>query len=167
MDTQPRDRSPDRRDAAGRSDSLDLILGYARQSYDQQLARLETYRSRAGSLLAFAAVLVTLSAGTAPGAGRSVAQAAGTLLVSMAAVLFLAVSLGEGLRVAPSVLSLARSDLADPPHVIKSRLLRNTLDVLGPNQRTVARLGAVPSIGLLCLVAGTIVIGVRVTLLLL
>lgn len=155
------------RRCGGGSDSLDLVLDYARRSYEQQFTRLDAYRARSGNLLAFAAVLVTFSTGATPGDSTSVAQAAGTLLVSVAAVLFLIVSLGKGLRVAPSVPSLARSDMSDSPEVIKSRLLRNTLGVLGPNERAVERLGGLLSVGLLCLLAGTIVIGARVTLLLL
>ena len=148
-------------------DSLDLILSYARQSYDRQIARLETYRTRAGSLLAFAAVLVALSAGAAPEVGRDLAQAVGTVAVLIAAVLFLAASSARGLREVPSVRSLSALDIADPPATTKAGLLRNTLVALRFNRRLLTRVGAVLSVGLAWLLVGTILIGVRVTLLLL
>lgn len=124
--------------ASGGTDSLDLVLGYARQSYLQQSTSLDAYRTRAGRLLAFAAVLVTLSAGTTPAPHLSLAQAAGTVFV----------------------------DLDAPRHATQERLLRSTLDVLGSNQRLLTRVRTVLSVGLVCLLAGTIIIGLRVATLL-
>lgn len=147
--------------------SLQTILGYARQNYAQQFVTIEAYRARAGSLLAFAAVLVAISAGSAQRDSPSLSQAGGTVLVLASAVLFLIVSLGEGLRFAPSRRTLARSDVTAPVRQTHERLLRGTLDVLGLNQRIISRLRALLSAGLLCLVAGTILIGARVTELLL
>jgi len=147
--------------------SLQTILSYARQNYAQQFVTLEAYRARAGSLLAFAAVLVAISAGSAQRGAPSLSQAGGTVLVLAAAVLFLLVSLGEGLRYAPSRRTLARSDVTAPVHETHERLLRGTLDVLDFNQRILGRLRALLFVGLLCLVAGTILIGARVTELLL
>jgi hypothetical protein len=167
MDRRAQSRSKDRRSTDGDGDSLDLILGYSRQSYDQQFSRLETYRTRAGSLLAFAAVLVALSAGAAPRAGRDLAQAVGTVAVLIAAVLFLVASSARGLREVPSVRALSELDIADPPTDTKAGLLRNTLVALRFNRRLLTRVGAVLSVGLAWLLVGTILIGVRVTLLLL
>ena len=127
--------------------SLQSILNYARQNYAQQFVTLEAHRARAGSLLAFAAVLVAISAGSAQRDAPSLFQAGGTVLVLASAVLFLIVSLGEGLRY--------------------ERLLRDTLDVLGFNQRILGRRRAMSSVGLLCLATGTMLIGARVTELLL
>ena len=101
------------------SGSLQTILSYARQNYAKQFVTLEAYRARAGSLLAFAAVLVAISAGSASRDAPSLFQAGGTVLV------------------------------------------------LGFNQRILGRRRAMSSVGLLCLVAGTILIGARVTGLLL
>ena len=152
--------------ASGGTDSLDLVLGYARQSYLQQSTSLDAYRTRAGSLLAFAAVLVTLSAATTPAPHLSLAQAAGTVFVVLSAILFLVASVGESLRVAPSTRTLAQSDLDAPRHATQERLLRSTLDVLGANQRVLTRVRTVLSVGLVCLLAGTIIIGLRVAMLL-
>ena len=71
------------------------------------------------------------------------------------------------LRAAPSPRTLARSDVTAPVRETYERLLRGTLDVLDFNQRILSRRRALSSVGLLCLVAGTILIGVRVTGLLL
>lgn len=166
MSEQDAQAKPDEESDTGRVDSLQLILSYARESYLQQFATLDTYRARAGSLLAFAAVLVTLSAAAAPRVDRSLAQAGGTGFVMLSAILLLLVSLGKGLQAAPSRRTLARSDLAAPAHTTEQRLLRDTPDVVGSNQRILTRLGTVLSIGLLCLVVGTIIIGVRVAVLL-
>jgi hypothetical protein len=149
------------------ADSLQIILGYARENYLQQFTTLDAYRARAASLLAFAAVLVALSAGAAPRDARSLLQAGGTIFVLASAVLFLIVSLGEGLRVAPSRRTLERSDLSAPVQATQERLLRGTLDVLGVNKRILTRLRTLLSVGLLCLVTGTIIIGAHVTELLL
>jgi len=83
------------------------------------------------------------------------------------AVLFLIVSLGEGLRYAPSRRTLAQSDVTAPVRETHERLLRDTLDVLGFNQRILGRRRAMSSVGLLCLAMGTMLIGARVTGLLL
>jgi len=152
---------------SARAGSLQTILGYARQNYAQQFVTLEAYRARAGSLLAFAAVLVAISAGSAQRDAPSLSQAGGTVLVLASAVLFLIVSLGEGLRAAPSPRTLARSDVTAPVRETHERLLRGTLDVLGFNQRILSRLRTLLSVGLLCLATGTILIGARVTELLL
>ena len=157
-------RGEQRNEPAG---SLQTILSYARQNYAQQFVTLEAYRARAGSLLAFAAVLVAISAGSASRDAPSLFQAGGTVLVLASAVLFLIVSLGEGLRAAPSRRTLARSDVTAPMHETHERLLRGTLDILGFNRRILGRLRTLLSVGLLCLVAGTILIGARVTELLL
>ncbi len=71
------------------------------------------------------------------------------------------------LRAAPSPRTLARSDVTAPVRETYERLLRGTLDVLDFNQRILSRRRALSSVGLLCLVAGTIRVGVRVTGLLL
>ena len=147
--------------------SLQTILSYARQNYAQQFVTLEAYRARAGSLMAFAAVLVAISAGSAQRGAPSLSQAGGTVLVLASAVLFLIVSLGEGLRYAPSRRTLARSDVTAPMHETHERLLRGTLDILGFNRRILGRLRTLLSVGLLCLATGTILIGARVTELLL
>ena len=145
------------------SGSLQTILNYARQNYAQQFVTLEAHRARAGSLLAFAAVLVAISAGSAQRDAPSLFQAGGTVLVLASAVLFLIVSLGESLRYVPSRRTLARSDVTAPVRETHERLLRGTLDVLDFNQRILSRRRALSSVGLLCLVAGTILIGARVT----
>jgi len=147
--------------------SLQTILTYARQNYAQQFVTIEAYRARAGSLLAFAAVLVAISAGSASRGAPSLLQAGGTVLVLASAVLFLIVSLGEGLRYAPSRRTLAQSDVTAPVRETHERLLRDTLDVLGFNQRILGRRRAMSSVGLLCLAMGTMLIGARVTGLLL
>ena len=64
------------------------------------------------------------------------------------------VSLGEGLRAAPSPRTLARSDVTAPVWETHERLLRGTLDVLDFNRRILGRLRALLFVGLLCLVAG-------------
>ncbi len=110
---------------------------------------------------------MTFSGGIAPRDARSAWQAGGTVFVLASAVLFLIVSLGEGLRVTPSRRTLERSNLAAPVQATQERLLRGTLDILGFNKRILARLRTLLSVGLLCLVAGTIIIGARVTELLL
>jgi len=95
-------KPPDERRGSDGKDSLDLVLDYARQSYGQQFAAQDAYRTRAGSLLAFAAVLVALSAGAVPRGGGRVAQAAGTVFVVLSVGL-LCLLLGTviiGLRVA-------------------------------------------------------------------
>lgn len=153
------------RDAA--HNSLDLILSYARQSYDQQVATLEVYRSRAGSLLAFAAVLVTLTSRTGPDLTRSLAQATGTVCVLVSAVLFLVVSSAKGFREVPSTHSLEIWDIDASPEQSKVRLLRHTLVAIRSNSHALSLVGAVLAIGLAWLLAGTILIGVRLTLLLL
>ncbi len=134
--------------------SLQTILSYARQNYARQFVTLEAYRARAGSLLAFAAVLVAVSAGSAQRGAPSLSQAGGTVLVLASSVLFLIVSLGEGLRYAPSRRTLARSDVTAPVRETHERLLRGTLDVLDFNRRILGRLRALLFVGLLCLVAG-------------
>lgn len=147
--------------------SLDLVLSYARQSYAQQVVALETYRSRAGSLLAFAAVLVTLASGTGPAVTRSLAQAIGTVCVLVSAVLFLVVSSAKGFREIPSMSSLETWDIDAPPEQSKVRVLRHTLVAIRSNRRALGLVGAVLSIGLVWLLAGTILIGVRLAQLLL
>lgn len=151
----------------GPADSLQIILSYARESYLQQFATLDAYRARAASLLAFAAVLVAISAGTAPRVARSLLLAGGTIFVLASAVLFLIVSLAQRFEAAPSARTLARSDIAAPAQATQEQLLRGTLDVLRSNQRILTRLSGLLSAGLLGLVAGTVIIGVRVTGLLL
>jgi len=133
-------KPPDERRGSDGKDSLDLVLDYARQSYGQQFAAQDAYRTRAGSLLAFAAVLVALSAGAVPRGGGRVAQAAGTVFVVLAAILFLVGSLGESLQIAPSTRTLIQSDMEAPRRLTQERLLRSTLDVLGSNQRVLTRL---------------------------
>ena len=119
--------------------SLQSILNYARQNYAQQFVTLEAHRARAGSLLAFAAVLVAISAGSAQRDAPSLFQAGGTVLVLASAVLFLIVSLGESLRYVPSRRTLARSDVTAPVRETHERLLRGTLDVLDFNHRILSR----------------------------
>jgi len=147
-------------------DSLDLILAYARQSYDQQFASLDAYRARAGSLLAFAAVLVTLAAGDLTTGHDSTALAAGTLFVLQAAVLFLIASAGRSLQVAPSTRTLASAELRAERRLTEERVLRSTLDVLDSNHRVLSRARALLSVGLLSLLVGTVIIGLRLALLL-
>ena len=91
-------------------------------------------------------------------APRSRAAGGGTVLVLASAVLFLIVSLGEGLRAAPSPRTLARSDVTAPVRETHERLLRGTLDVLGFNQRLLGRLRALSSVGPLRIATGTILI---------
>ena len=167
MDEQTTSAAPNSEYGNEPAGSLQTILTFARQNYAQQFVTLEAYRARAGSLLAFAAVLVAISAGSAPRDAPSLSQAGGTVLVLASAVLFLIVSLGEGLRAAPSPRTLARSDVTAPVRETHERLLRGTLDVLGFNQRILSRLRTLLSVGLLCLATGTILIGARVTELLL
>ncbi len=168
MNEQNTPAQPRREHGNAPAGSLQTILSYARQNYAQQFVTLEAYRARAGSLLAFAAVLVAISSGSASSDAPSLSQAGGTVLVLASAVLFLIVSLGEGLRAAPSPRTLARSDVTAPVHETHERLLlRGTLDVLDFNRRILGRLRTLLSVGLLCLVAGTILIGARVTELLL
>ena len=167
MDSPAHKRSSGQRGAGADRNSLDLILTYARQSYDQQVATLEMHRSRAGSLLAFAAVLVTLASGTGPAVTRSLAQAIGTVCVLVSAVLFLVVSSAKGFREIPSMSSLETWDIDASPEQSKVRLLRHTLAAIRSNRRALGLVGAVLSIGLAWLLAGTILIGVRLALLLL
>jgi len=84
-------------------------------------------------------------------APRSRAAGGGKVLVLASVVLFLIVSLGEGLRAAPSPRTLARSDVTAPVHETLEGLLRGTLDVLGFNQHILSRLRALSSVGLLYL----------------
>ena len=84
----------------------------------------------------------------------------------LAAILFLVGSLGESLQIASSTRTLAQSDMEAPRRLTQERLLRSTLDVLGSNQRVLTRLRKVLSVGLLCLLLGTVIIGLRVALLL-
>lgn len=154
-DTEPDSRS-----------SLEIVLEYARYSYDQQFASLDAYRARAGSLLAFAAVLVALSAGTGPPGTAAVTKGLGTMFVVASAVLFLVASAAERLQVAPSTHALDEFELDASRRTTQERLLRSTLDVLGANRRVLTRVRTVLSIGLLCLLMGTIIIGMRMTLLL-
>ena len=70
-------------------------------------------------------------------------------------------------RAAPSRRTPTRSDVTAPVRETHERLLRGTLDVLGFNQRILSRLRTLLSVGLLCLATGTILIGARVTELLL
>ncbi len=167
MDSQARDQPPNPHENDSGRDSLDLILSYARRSYDQQVGTLETYRSRAGSLLAFAAVLVTLTSGAGPDLTRSLAQAIGTVCVLVSAVLFLVVSSAKGFREIPSMGSLETWDIDAPLEQSKITLLRHTLVAIRSNRRALGLVGAVLSIGLAWLLAGTILIGVRLALLLL
>lgn len=117
--------------------------------------------------MAFAAVLVAVSAGAAQRQASSLTQVGGTTLDLVSAVLLLSVSLGEGLRVAPSHRTLARSSVTTPVRDTHDRLLRGTLDVPSVDQGILLRLRAVLSVGLLCLVAGTVLIRANVTGLLL
>lgn len=155
-----------RSNARDGDDSLDLVLGYARQSYDLQFARHDAYRARSGTLLAFAAVLVTLSAGTAPAGPPGKTHIAGTGAVLVAAVVFMMASSGPGLRLIPPVRWFTATDVTDPAATTKERLLRSLTVALESNQRTLRRLSTLLSVGLLWLLLGTILIGVRFTLLL-
>jgi hypothetical protein len=154
-------------DAATATDSLDLILDTARRGYEQQIAAFESHRARAGTLLAFAAVLVTFSAATSPSTGHAPTHAAGTACVLLAAVLFLVASSGSGLRLVPTIRWLKTAEVGDGAVTTKERLLRSILAALEANRRPLARLEAFISIGLLWLLLGTTVSGVRFALLLL
>lgn len=81
-----------------------------------------------------------------------------------AAVLFLIASSGYRLRTAPSPRSLARSDLEAPSGGTARRLLRSTLVAVEANGQALRRLESVFAAGLVCLVTGTIVIGLLMTL---
>ena len=166
MDPNGYGRQPTRRSTPSSPDSLDIILESAARSYEHQFRFLESYRARAGNLLAFAAVLVTLSAGTTPVRERSLTQATGTVFVLLAAVLFLVASVGESLQVTPPPHRFAQMGPDSPPEVTKQRLLRGMLEALVSNDRTLVRVRAVLSIGLVCLVLGTVIIGLRVAVLL-
>ena len=80
-----------------------------------------------------------------------------------AAVLFLVASSGYRLRTAPSPRSLAHSDLEAPPGSTARQLLRSTLFAVEANGRALRRLERVFAIGLVCLLAGTVVIGLYMT----
>lgn len=153
-------------DSADDGDSLDLILTYARQSYDLQFARHDAYRARSGTLLAFAAVLVALSAGSVTAAPPGKAHVAGTGAVLVAAVVFMVASSGSGLQLVPSARWVMATDVADPAATTKRRLLRSLTVAIESNQRALRRLSTLLSVGLLWLLVGTILIGVRLTLLL-
>jgi hypothetical protein len=167
MSSQSHDGPPENLKGAADDDSLDLVLDRARRGYEQQIATFESHRARAGTLLAYAAVLVTFSAATSPTTGHAPTQAAGTACVLLAAGLFLVASSGSGLRLVPTIRWLKTAEVRDPAVTTKERLLRNVLATLESNQRPVARLEAILSIGLLWLLLGTIIIGVRFALLLL
>jgi len=167
MSPHAQSRTASHNDDGDQGDSLDLILDYARQSYQEQLARVESYRARAGALLAFAAVLVTFSTATASTNGRAPTQAAGTLCVVLAAVLFLLASSARGSRLIPSVRWLTTAEVGDAAAATKARLLRSLLVALESNQRPLRRLGILLYAGLLWLLLGTVVLGARLTLLLL
>ena len=80
-----------------------------------------------------------------------------------AAVLFLVASSGYRLRTAPSPRSLARSDLEAPPGSTARQLLHTTLVAVEANGRALRRLEFVFAVGLVCLLAGTVVIGMYMT----
>lgn len=147
-------------------DSLDIILDFAWRNYERQFRSLDSYRARAGSLLAFAAVLVTLSASPTSSADRNLTQAGGTLLVVVAAVLFLAASVSGSLQVTPPPRTLRRLGPTSPQYVTKQQILRGTLEALAANQRALVRVRSTLSIGLVCLLVGTVIIGLRVAVLL-
>lgn len=160
------ERVPRRHDD-GESDSLDVILEYARQAYGHQHARLESYRTWSGTLLAFATILVTVSGGASPRAGWAILQALGTLFVLLAALLFLAVASWPGLRLVPSIRWLSTAELSEPVSVTRGRLLRSLIVAMETNERLLRRITIVLSTGLLWLLLGTFIIGARLTLLLL
>ncbi len=148
---------------AGAQGSVDLVLGYARATYDEQFSRLDAYRARSGGLLAFAAALVALSSSVAPNRVPGPARAVGIAFVLAAAVLFLVASSAYRLRAAPSPRSLARTDLEAPHASTARQLLRTTFVAVEANRRALRRLEFVFAIGLVCLLAGTIVLGLYMT----
>ena len=143
--------------------SVDLVLGYARATYDEQFSRLDAYRARSGGLLAFAAALVALSSSVAPNRVPGPARAVGIAFVLAAAVLFLVASSAYRLRAAPSPRLLARTDLEAPHSSTARQLLRSTLFAVEANGRALRRLELVFAVGLVCLLAGTIVLGLYMT----
>ncbi len=151
------------RAGGGAEGSVGLVLGYARATYDEQFSRLDAYRARSGGLLAFAAALVALSSSVAPNRGPGPARTIGIAFVLAAAVLFLVASSAYRLRAAPSPRSLARTDLEAPHGSTARQLLHTTLVAVEANGRALRRLEFVFAVGLVCLLAGTVVIGLYMT----
>jgi len=161
---RPESSALDTADTGGGAEgSAALVLGYARAIYDEQFNRLDAYRARSGGLLAFAAALVALSSGVAPSRVPGPARTVGIAFVLAAAVLFLVASSGYRLRAAPSPRSLAHTDLEAPPGSTARQLLRSTLFAVEANGRALRRLEFVFAVGLVCLLAGTVVIGLYMT----
>lgn len=147
-------------------ENLQLILDLAREAYWRQHDRLESYRTRAGSLLAFAAVLVAVSVdATVP--ARDSWSAAGIIFVVLSATLFLLVFVGFHLEYTPDVRSLADSYLVEDCTLTQLQVLGNTVEAVGLNGRAVQRVELVYSVALVGLTLGTLIIGVRAALLLL
>jgi hypothetical protein len=150
-----------------RGDSLEFVLDTARRAYEQQVATFERHRARAGALLAFAAVLVTVSGAARPIEGYALLQASGTFCVLLAAVVFLTASSWPGLRLVPTVRWFRTAEVEKTQSASEARLLRSLLFALETNQRPLQRISTLLSIGLFWLLAGTSIIGARLTLLLL
>ncbi len=148
-------------------DSLEFVLDTARRAHEQQVATFERHRVRAGTLLAFAAVLVTVSGAASPIEGYALLQASGTFCVLLAAVAFLTASSWPGLRLVPTVRWFRTAEVETTRSASEARLLRSLLFALETNQRPLQRISILLSIGLLWLLAGTSIIGARLTLLLL
>ena len=94
--------------------SVDIVLEYARKDYEEHFTRLESLRSRAGTLLGFAAVVVGFSAAVADKPGSSVILDVGIVSLLVCAVLFILVFVAHHFRVAPLVEPLAEYYLSEP-----------------------------------------------------
>jgi hypothetical protein len=148
--------------AEPRIPKTNYVLRYASAEAARQESRLEAFRSRAGSLLAFAAVFAALSVDAVTGEEGGVLLFTGIVLVVVAAAMFLIVSAGFRLTRSPDPRVLADDYLYDDVAEIESHILRNTLDDIESNERMILQVEALYTFGLILLMLGTVVIGTRV-----
>lgn len=151
----------------GGDNSLDTVLGFVREDYEDDFKSLDSYRTRAATLLGIAAVAVGLTAQYAGHGHGGWPMFLGLVCVLLSLVAFLYVSTSIRLRIAPLSRPLAEECLNENPTATKLQVLANTLEAVECNAKRVALVQWVHTAGLVLLAGGTLLIGIRIAVTLL
>ena len=122
-----------------------LIYEIARGRQRDQLAQREAYRTRSGSLLAFAGILATLSIATTSVHGHSLLVGAGVLALIIAAALFFAVIVWFNRHT-------------------RFHITGNLIDAVEENEATLQTTDFIHTLAVLMLFLGTVLVGIGVVL---
>jgi hypothetical protein len=141
-----------------------LIYEIARGRQCDQLAQREAYRTRSGSLLAFAGILATLSIATTSVHGHSLLVGAGVLALIIAAALFFAVIVWFNLKATPRLRPLFEDYAGKHEDHTRFHITGNLIDAVEDNEATLQTTDFIHTLAVLMLFLGTVLVGIRVVL---